>query len=64
VGSSFAIAGGVPNVAGRPLSVFGAGFAAGRCAAAFGRLVRLLVGGRVLGLIVVGLAMLLGRFWP
>jgi hypothetical protein len=26
--------------------------------------VRLLVGGRVLGLIVVGLAMLLGRFWP
>jgi hypothetical protein len=33
-------------------------------AAAFGRVARLLVCGRVLGLIVVGLSMLLGGFWP
>jgi hypothetical protein len=49
---------------GCPLSVFGTSFAAGCRAAAFGRVARLLVGGRVLGLIVVGLATLLGRFWP
>jgi hypothetical protein len=41
-----------------------ASFAAGRRAAAFGRVARLLVGERLLGLIVVGLATLLGRFWP
>ena len=47
-----------------PALPFGASFAAGRRAAAFGRVARLLVGERLLGLIVVGLATLLGRFWP
>jgi hypothetical protein len=47
-----------------PAFRFGTSFAAGCRAAAFGRVARLLVGGRVLGLIVVGLATLLGRFWP
>jgi hypothetical protein len=47
-----------------PLSAFGASTAAGRRVAAFGRVGRLRVGGRVLGVIVVGLATLLGGFWP
>jgi hypothetical protein len=47
-----------------PAFPFGASFAAGRRAAAFGRVARLLVGERLLGLIVVGLATLLGQFWP